>query len=544
MRTDLPQKCGYGERIVPRNGSSLNSWLACTTFLLILADVCWTLCGCSAGAQSTPLPGYTTLYVSSYGSDSNNGLNWGTAKATLAGALGALPYCSTADAKGVSYTLPCGRIELASGTLNVTSSVTIVSPLVSIIGGGSASSHLIWSGTGCPITVDVGLSSKPSGLVLPGPTFEGFSIDGSGNGNAGSCGLRYTNGSHLTIRDVTISNFTASSDSCLDGTTGPGSEERAVFEHVYLGNCTVGWALQNTQSTFGTIGYGNFDLYINVGAMQTGISSTGNGPGAELRLFFSVFHVTVNNDSLNSTCASFSNYSLWSDDTGVFRCDGLSRGIQIDSTSHVYFGGDLDSDGGETVANGGHLVIQETARDPITGNDGMIEFESATATNTGTGPHWDIEGQYWNGSASAADIWDLEEVPSENGSALVLQHITGPSIAHFVTPTLQIMAAPNEYGAFSSTLSTPGGGYYHNTLPAANGTLMNEGADGISAGTIAMLGGSGSHTFVAPYSSTPVCTATDTTSVAPVMITSTPSAVSVTGTGDDVVAWSCTPAAN
>lgn len=511
--------------------------------LTILVIGAW-LCGCSASAQA-PLPGYTDIYVSSYGSDSNSGLGWGTAKATIGAAVTALPYCATDDVKGTAYALRCGRVHLAAGTLPVYSGVMISSPLVSVIGAGSASSHLAWTGAGCAITADVGLASHDPGLILPGPTFQGFSIDGSGNSNTNSCGLHYTNGSHVTLRDMAISDFTAPSDSCLYGTTGGATgDERAVFEHLYIGNCTVGWALQNTQPTFSTIGYGSFDVYINVEKGQTGIISEGNGEGAELRLFFSVFHVTVNSDDGNSTCATFSNYSLWSDDTGVFRCDGYSNGIQIDSTSHVYFGGDLSSDGGTSVANGGHLVVQDIAQDPITGNDGMIEYEATTSSNTGTGPHWDMQGQYWTGTQSAADTWDFQDVPSQAGSDLVLQHTTGPSVARFVAPTVEILASPNGYGGYSNTLSAPGGGYYHNSLPAANGSLVNQGADGISAGTIAMLSGSGSHTFDTPYTSAPVCTATDTIGGAPVMVTSTTTAVSVTGTGSDMIAWICAPAVN
>jgi hypothetical protein len=495
----------------------------------------------AAYSNCAPLPSCTEIYVSSYGSDSNDGMGWGTAKATLADALATLPNCTTTDVKDQSYTLPCGKIEIGAGTLNVASAVTITSPLISLIGQGSASSHLVWSGAGCAITSDI---ASTSSVLLPGPTFQGFSIDGNGNQNSSTCGLHYTNSSHLILRDVTISNFTAPADSCLYATTGPASEERAVFEHVYLGNCTVGWALQNTDSSFGTIGYGSFDLFINVGAGQTGILSLGNGPGADLRFFFSVFHITVNNDDPSGTCISLSNYAYWSDDTGVLRCDGPSKGIQIDATSHIYFGGDFDSDGGQSVANGGHLVIQETAQDPITGNNGVIEYEEATSSNTGTGPHWDMQGQYWNGNESVVDKWDFQEVPAQNYSDLVLQHMTGPKNARFATPSLMVLASPGGYGGYNNTVSADGGGYYNNKLPAASGTLALQGANGVSAGTIMMSSGYGMHAFGSPYASPPVCTASDTTSGAPVLVKSTTTTVTANGIGSDVIAWVCAPASN
>jgi hypothetical protein len=50
--------------------------------------------------------------------------------------------------------------------------------------------------------------------------------------------------------------------------------------------------------------------------------------------------------------------------------------------------------------------------------------------------------------------------------------------------------------------------------------------------------------FTIAYSLAPVCTATDTTSAAAVKATSSTTAVTLTGTGSDVIAWICSPAAN
>lgn len=70
------------------------------------------------------------------------------------------------------------------------------------------------------------------------------------------------------------------------------------------------------------------------------------------------------------------------------------------------------------------------------------------------------------------------------------------------------------------------------------------GANGISAGTVTLAAGAGSHTFSTAYSATPVCTATDQTSAAAVKATSSTTAVTLTGTGTDIINWICTPAAN
>jgi hypothetical protein len=66
----------------------------------------------------------------------------------------------------------------------------------------------------------------------------------------------------------------------------------------------------------------------------------------------------------------------------------------------------------------------------------------------------------------------------------------------------------------------------------------------LSAGTCTLSSGSCSHTFTQAYPSAPICTATDTTSVEAVKATSTTTAITVTGTGSDVVAWHCQAANN
>lgn len=74
--------------------------------------------------------------------------------------------------------------------------------------------------------------------------------------------------------------------------------------------------------------------------------------------------------------------------------------------------------------------------------------------------------------------------------------------------------------------------------------VMLSGPNGTSAGTIALSSGSGSHAFRTAYRSIPSCTANDTSRAVPVRVRSTRTAVSVSGTGDDIVAWICTSASN
>jgi len=75
-------------------------------------------------------------------------------------------------------------------------------------------------------------------------------------------------------------------------------------------------------------------------------------------------------------------------------------------------------------------------------------------------------------------------------------------------------------------------------------TIVN-GPNGVSAGTVTLSTGAGSHNFTYPYNVAPYCTATDgTTASNPVKVTANTTTVTLAGTGSDVVTWICTPGAN
>lgn len=492
-----------------------------------------------------PLPGYTTLYVSAFGSDSNDGLGWGTAKATITAALGALPTCSTSDVKGNPVTAKCGNIYVAAGTLAIRSTVTISSPFVSVIGQGSAATQFIWTGAGCGIVAD-----GSADITAPGPMLQGFSVNGSGDANALSCGVQYTNNAHIVLRDVVIHSYTAAGDACLSGVTGSSIIERTVMEHVYLGNCTHGWSLlnNNANGTFSTANYGDVDVYINVEAGQIGITSQGGGSGQPFFVSQSVFHILVNLDTPTSSCANLSNFSQWFDNTGIIRCDGSSNasGFTLDATSQFIFDGIYSSTGQSSIANGGLFIVRDTATQPSSDFPTLMQqYEASTASATGQGFTYYLAGTYWNGSASSLDRWKVQLLPSSTESDLIWSHPTGPSLARFnFVGNTCIYPEGGGFGGSSNCLVSPGSGYLTNILPSASGTLALQGSDGISAGTITLLGGNASRSFVTAYSSPPVCTATDTTSANAVRVSSTSTTVSFSGTGSDVIAWTCSPAVN
>jgi hypothetical protein len=75
-------------------------------------------------------------------------------------------------------------------------------------------------------------------------------------------------------------------------------------------------------------------------------------------------------------------------------------------------------------------------------------------------------------------------------------------------------------------------------------TAVFNGDTMIASGTVTLSSGSGSHPFGTPYGTAPHCTATDTTAVAAVKAVSSTTAITLTGTGSDVITWTCIPANN
>lgn len=221
-----------------------------------------------------PLPGYASTYVSVYGSDSNDGLGWGTAKRTIAGALAA---CA-------SYGIGC-HINVAPGVYTFSSTIQL--PL------GVNMAHctiegMAWGGTGGTTLNDAGLTvfDLASGT---GPIFDQTETN-SGYQNTVGCTLK-----NLVIEDdpsnpstnvilvkfggtmgqrfehVSFIGNGSSGEVCLQAFNAPGMyTERAEYD-IWINNCSSGVKLVGTGTSwdFGHMSPSKF--YLNEFAKQRGI---------------------------------------------------------------------------------------------------------------------------------------------------------------------------------------------------------------------------------------------------------------------------------
>jgi hypothetical protein len=301
------------------------------------------------------------IYVSTSGSDSNNGFSPSTPKATLAGAMSAisLQSCTAKGVKGDSTTQPCGHIILGIGNWTMGSPVNITSPFISISGQSPTATQIDYTGTGCAIVVNG--ADGPGGEFQPG-VLEDFSIIGDNNTNTGACGIQSENNSSINIRNVSISDFPLANDSCLLLSAGTSFNERNNIGPVWLGNCASGWSLTTptiSGQSVATLGYGQINLFINVKSgqpvSQTAVSVAGTSTTSAL-VAYDDFHIVVNSDgNSGTTCANFK-YALWVESHGVWQCDGnFGNGFVLDSNSKVSLGGFLNTGGTNTIPSGAWL---------------------------------------------------------------------------------------------------------------------------------------------------------------------------------------------
>jgi len=157
-------------------------------------------------------------YVSTGGSDSNDGLSWETARATLSGAYSALPTCThhTPFSGGLgNITEPCGLIILGAGTYSLSSTLTIKSLSVRIKGPFIGSAAINCTAATC-IVFDP---------FNGGSTFDGHPIQNSygmehvlitGNGSANQIGFKCIDCIGVTTDHLQIANFTGSGATAMD----------------------------------------------------------------------------------------------------------------------------------------------------------------------------------------------------------------------------------------------------------------------------------------------------------------------------------------
>lgn len=290
-------------------------------------------------------------YVSAHGRNTNDGLTWQTAKATIPAAYAALPPCSVT---GKSWN-HCGDIEVGAGQFVISSPIGISSPFISIRGRGATITTLKYTGRqGCAISWTADPLNAGSGDTYAGGLFD-LTIEASGApaGNYpwavgsvntssphlsaslnGACGLETRDIEGFQMRGVEIENFTTGA--CW------WDHAQRYFNERYrvsaeLDGCAVGWLIQaDTTSIYyptSTFGYGDFDLWINPTAPgQIGVLQSAG------LLTYSTVHL-IENMVGNTTAFALVNSAQWWSNLINFHFEGSGAKDGFSLGSNTIFRG-------------------------------------------------------------------------------------------------------------------------------------------------------------------------------------------------------------
>lgn len=326
-----------------------------------------------------PLPGYVTIYVSVYGSDSNDGTGWGSAKRTIAGALLA---CS-------SYKVDC-HITIAPGTYTFSSTLQlpINSQMASCVIEGSSSAGA--QGTGSGLLFDQGitlLEYTGAGVAIDqtftnsnyqnalGCSIRDLDIDGAKAGS-GATGIRFGGTVGFRLSRVQVSNFSGPGDVGVEVYNAESGlfTEQWNFELLRISNDATGVEFTGGPDASPDFGHGFGNFIWNEFSNQTGISlSRGD-------IYDSVL---INNGNFAGNSCN-----------GVVAHEGSSAG---DGNTWIYWG--AENDGNCTR---------------FTAADGSILDFSGMATGSG---HWKDSGKVIV-EGNNSGLWGFPNLSIGSGSMM------------------------------------------------------------------------------------------------------------------------------
>jgi hypothetical protein len=451
-------------------------------------------------------------YVSTAGSDSNDGLSPGEAKLTITAAYAALPSCAivhfyyVGDAYNDLTWPHCGTINLAGESFTISSVISFYSPHLKLQGSNTGATVLncrvvngpciYWTGQPSPHASYFGAEFYSGGGLFD------VRIDGYGAG-AGSYGLQTDDFSGFHAERDAIMNFTAKgSVGWLDSATHYWNEKDRVQMSLY--NNKVNWQIAVAPTAPGypytTFGYGAFDITFGDYDGQVGLQMLDG------TLSYSMLHMTFNQPDNPANADAIDVFNNASAQEDVYA-------IEIESP--------------EGVGSGHELNLTSSSGAPIAG----VGTITQTYPTSNAGSAWAVgtNGTHYYPPQSS-QYWPSFRTPDTN--------TRGPNTL------FRVNACPIGGGLtgcdVTDFMQVPSTKYSQIMLPSGlSGTLAFSGANGVSAGSTTLRDGSGSHLFTNAYAATPVCYAWDATNSAHTFTYSC-TAKGLTfsgGVGADVIDW-------
>jgi hypothetical protein len=305
----------------------------------------------------------------------------------IAAAITSLPSC-TIPTFGQTWD-HCGTVYIPSGTYTVASQISVDSPMVHVKGAGSESTYLNFIGkTGCAF--DWTAAAFNTGGE-DSDELEDLTIDGSAS-SAGTCGVHYYDIIAFTMNRVDIRFFKGAGSSALWTDAKTQFTERGKVQAQLYDN-TIGWHItNNVHSASGpvTVGYANYDLWINCNNGQTCIrqeNGTNAGIGSFPYLTYSNLHIVINGGATGIITGVSLQNGVWSWNNYNIHMEGISTGFNIANGMSVDGIGSISEDPGVTNTLGANTFLMSATprRDPVNGTNnlalGFTNFCDATSAS-------------------------------------------------------------------------------------------------------------------------------------------------------------------
>jgi hypothetical protein len=370
----------------------------------------------SVGAMK-PATSNAIQYVTTTGNDANDGLSWGTAKATIQAAVNALPTTPDGSTSGVVY-VAAGTYTFSTGIVLPASHTHDAISIIGVPGGGPESPNALvqggvilnYTGSGAAITQ---LVTQRSNVIDTAGAIRDLVIDGTGS-TGSAIGIHFGGMLNMEISNVKISNFAGAGQAGIvvenvDSSSGPTFTERGHLRNVMFENDNIGVYFKSSTSTQSSFGHWSdntiyFDLYTS----QTGIVIGGDGGGSVYGGDWT-FNGNFTNNTGPATFLSIDGVSNFLGYINFFCESGGSSNTRfsIASGGVIKVFGEFASTGIFTDINGnpngGGLVTNGDY------NGRYIQFNelSSTAPNVATGHDINLENFAdigWRNGANTGDV--------------------------------------------------------------------------------------------------------------------------------------------
>ncbi len=364
-----------------------------------------------ANAAIKPTTADAIQYVAPGGSDSNDGLSWGTAKQTLAAAIAVFDPPSPTIGGGASANCVPGRIDVAGGELDFSSTIFIPSgPSCSLTISGISQQYgttLKWTGaSGQPMIVAMGANNFHIAnvhIVL----------------NGASTGIQFAENTDISgtvtqpITSTGSQTVTVSSVGYMAAGYWLAVGSGASFEIVNVTAVGSGTITANFSKTHATgAAFGGFSsngLYVDRDEFDLGPNATADGlqlgqdvsnanacgQASYLVVTHSLFNGTVNS-AIHALCGA-NTKDIWVKDSSA---NGPQYGLELSTNGEVVLDGGNWSTTSAVVADGvgggpGNLVVENTEDEPTSATSELVDGDTVEAKGTLV-----VSGNAWEASSA------------------------------------------------------------------------------------------------------------------------------------------------